>query len=107
MPSKSKKRAGAAAVAPQAHMQVAKRVCAPVAPSALMLERKSASIVQKAWRQSFRWNQTQQIVRTYLKTGPTSNYVKSIRYVCTIHAHLLKSNTAYLTAHSSAASSLW
>jgi len=39
----------------------------------------SIIVVQKAWRKTFRFNQTHKVVNTFLKEGPTIQYVKSIR----------------------------
>ena len=68
MPAKTKKRA---CVPPS---QPTKRIC--VTP-----EHKSAMVVQKAWRHSFRSKQTHYVVQAFLERGPNVNHVKSIRYV--------------------------
>lgn len=44
-------------------------------------KRKAALIVQNAWRKTFRFYQSYKLVNKFLKEGPTSSYVNSIRYV--------------------------
>ena len=51
------------------------------ATTTIFRTQNSARMIQKNWRHMFRFNKTHQIVEKFLKEGPTSFRVKSIRSV--------------------------
>lgn len=53
---------------------------ARTAATTMFQTQKSARLIQKLWRRTFRFNTTHQIVETFLKEGPTASHVKSIRF---------------------------
>jgi uncharacterized protein (DUF4415 family) len=71
----TKKRA--AAVAPPVHPVTNKRACAPMV---LSREHKCAAIVQRAWKRTFCLKMTRDVVNSFMRTGPTVEHVKSIRF---------------------------
>ena len=64
------------------------------ATTTIFRTQNSARMIQKNWRHMFRFNKTHQIVEKFLKEGPTSSRVKSIRSVFSLFILLFQCFTS-------------
>ena len=61
------------------HLQPRTKKSVALSAAVAAKEDKSVKLLQSLWRRKYRFNQTHQVVDTFLEIGPTAHRVKSIR----------------------------